>query len=184
MIRGYIASSVDGYVADKSGGIDWLRAFDDVDYGYDSFISEIETVVMGRRTYDQIPSLGIGWPYSGKRGLVVTSSPLTQLHPGVEAWTGGVDKLITYLRERNRGDVWVVGGAQLQSAFIEAGALERLELFLIPVLLGDGISLFPKTEPRPRNLVLHNVEMLPKGMTRLIYGFAPSELDSTTSRKA
>jgi dihydrofolate reductase len=169
MIRGYIATSVDGYVADKDGGIDWLRAFDDVDYGYDAFISEIDTVVMGRRTYNQIPSLGIGWPYLDKRGFVATSSPLTQRYPGVEAWAAGVDKLIARLRQGGRGDVWVVGGPQLQWAFIEAGALERLDLFLIPVLLGDGIPLFPRTTSGLKTLILDSVEMLPKGMVRLVY---------------
>ncbi|MGH6800183.1 MAG: dihydrofolate reductase family protein [Methylocella sp.] len=172
VIRGFIAASLDGYGADKSGGIGWLRTFEDVDYGYNRFISEIETVVLGRTTYDQIPSLGIGWPYPGNRGLVVTSRPLAKPYGGVEAWTLGVDKLISHLREFDEGDVWVVGGAKLQWAFIEAGALEHLDLFLIPVLLGDGVPLFPRTMPAPRTLVLRNVAMLAKGMAHLTYSFA------------
>ena len=170
-IRGYIAASVDGYVADRSGGIGWLRPFEDVDYGYDAFIAQIETVVIGRRTYDQIPLLGVGWPYPGKRCLVVTSRPLTETYPGVSAWTQGVARLIPHLRDTNLADVWVVGGAQLQWAFIEAGALDLLELFMIPVLLGDGVRLFPQSAGGLRGMVLHGVAELPKGMARLTYGF-------------
>jgi dihydrofolate reductase len=173
MIRGLIAASLDGYVADRNGGIDWLRPFEDVDYGYDRFICEIEAVVIGRATYDQIPSLGMGWPYPGKRGFVVTSRPLAQSYQGVQAWALGVDGLISHLREQSRGDVWVVGGAKLQWAFIEAGALERLDLFLIPVLLGDGVPLFPKgiSPSKPRSIVRRNAAILPKGMAHLTYGF-------------
>ena len=142
-----------------------------MDYGYEAFIAQIGTVVLGRRTYDQIPSFGVGWPYPGRRGLVVTSRPLAEAYPGVSAWTQGIEPLIPYLRDLAGADVWVVGGAQLQWAFIEAGALDVLELFLIPVLLGDGVKLFPKAAGGPRGMVLHSVASLPKGMAHLTYGF-------------
>jgi dihydrofolate reductase len=65
VIRGYIATSLDGCVADASGGLDWLAPYATVDVGYRDFTDQVGTVVMGRRTHDQIPSLGIGWPYAG-----------------------------------------------------------------------------------------------------------------------
>lgn len=76
MIRGYMAMSADGYIADAGGGVGWLEPFEDVDYGYDAFLGEIETVVMGRRTYEQIEGFGLGWPYGHREGIVLSSGGL------------------------------------------------------------------------------------------------------------
>lgn len=169
MIRGFIAASLDGYVADKDGGVDWLKPFEAVDYGYDAFIAQIGTVVMGRTTFDQIPSFGVGWPYAGKRGIVVTSRDLESPYDGVEAWRAGVEALIPRLRAQDDGDAWIVGGAALQSAFIAAGAMDQLSLFIVPVTLGDGVPLFPKHDRGANRLQLLDVAALDRGMVRLNY---------------
>lgn len=173
IIRGFIAASLDGYIADRDGGIGWLTPFDDVDYGYAGFIAEIGTVVMGRTTYDVVAGFEGGWLYAGKRGIVVTSTPLTDAPAGVEAWHAGVPALIAHLRaqerDQNGDDVWVVGGGGLQAAFIAAGALDRLDLFVIPVLLGDGVPLFPKDGTPQRRLALEATESYANGMVRLRY---------------
>ena len=174
IIRGFIAASLDGYIADRDGGIGWLTPFDGVDYGYAGFIAEIGTVVMGRRTYDDVAGFEGGWPYAGKRALVVTSRPLAGAPAGVEAWRDGVPALIDHLREQAEAgdDVWVIGGGGLQAAFIAAGALARLDLFLIPVLLGGGVSLFPPGETPSRGLTLEETESYANGMVRLRYALA------------
>ncbi|MCV6824034.1 MULTISPECIES: dihydrofolate reductase family protein [Halocynthiibacter] len=141
MIRGYIAQSADGFVADKDGGVGFLDAYQGVDYGYEPFMAEIDTVVMGRATYDQIVGFDVGWPYAGKRGVVVTSSPLETVLGDVRAWSRPLSELADDLAQ-NTGDTWIVGGPKLQAAFIELGALERLDLFVMPVLLGAGVPLF------------------------------------------
>ena len=168
-IRGFIAASVDGYIADKDGKIDWLKPFERVDYGYDDFIATIGTVVLGRTTYDQIASFGIGWPYAGKRGFIVTSKAISDPPERVEAWQDGVENLVPVLRAIDDGDIWIVGGAQLHSTFLAAGELDRLELFLIPVLLGDGVPLFSSGETNCR-LSLNGARSLGSGMVRLDYG--------------
>jgi dihydrofolate reductase len=98
-IRGFIAASLDSYIATPDGGIEWLKPFEKFDYGYDRFIAEITTVVMGRKTYDQLPALGLDWPYPGKPGIVVTSRTLASSSQGVVAWRNGVESLIAHLRE-------------------------------------------------------------------------------------
>lgn len=170
-IRGYMAMSLDGYIADAEGGVGWLTPFDGVDTGYERFIAGIDTVVMGRLTYDQIPGFSIGWPYPGKRGIVVTSRPLDVTYAEATAWQGCVAELIADLRSRKER-VWVLGGAQLQAAFLAGGGLDRLELFVIPVLLGDGVRLFPPATIAPARLTLRESEILPLGMVRLAYEFA------------
>lgn len=168
-IRGFIAASLDGYVADTNGGVDFLKPFENVDYGYEAFIASVDTVILGRKTYDQIPSFGVGWPYENKAGFVVTSTPLTHTYDGVSVWHNDAASLATQLRTRNTGDAWVVGGAQLQSAFIAAGCMDQLDLFIVPVMLGDGVPLFPKTRQIPTTARLLTSQTLNQGMVRLVY---------------
>jgi dihydrofolate reductase len=149
-IRGYIASSLDGYIATHDDGIDWLTPYDSVDFrelAYEPFIATIRTLVMGRGTYDFIAHHPSGWPYGDRRAYVVTSRPMPSGPPTVQAWSGGVDALVTQLRELDDGDVWLVGGGLLQNAFISRGGLDELDLFIVPEMIGAGIRLFPEPGP-------------------------------------
>lgn len=172
LIRGFIASSLDGRVADAGGGVEWLAPFRKVDPGYGAFIDLVGTVVMGRSTYDQIPSLGMGWPYAGKRGFVVTSRRGDPVQRGVRFWREGLPALVARLRDLDDGDAWVVGGAGLLAAFAEEGALDRLSLLIAPVLLGEGRPLFPE-RGAPRGLVLRGAASLAMGVVRLDYELLP-----------
>ncbi|MEH0198207.1 dihydrofolate reductase family protein [Caulobacter sp. CCNWLY153] len=173
LIRGFIASSLDGRVADAGGGVEWLAPFRKVDPGYGAFIDLVGTVVMGRATYDQIPSLGMGWPYAGKRGFVVTSRRGDPVQRGVRFWREGLPALVDRLRDLDDGDAWVVGGAGLLAAFAEHGALDRLSLLIAPVLLGEGAPLFPERTGPPRGLVLRGAASLAMGVVRLDYELLP-----------
>lgn len=172
-IRGYMGVSVDGYIASSDGSIDWLRKYDGVDlgaHGYERFIEDVGTVVMGRATYDAIIDLDIGWPYSGKRALVVTSRPLADPIGPLELRPGDIDALVAELRAVDDGDVWIVGGGKLQQAFIARGALDRLELFVVPELVGGGRPTFPPNG-FARNVRLAGVEALAAGVVWLDYRF-------------
>lgn len=172
-IRGYIGASLDGYIAGPDGGLDWLTRYDDVDmgpYAYERFIASIRTVVMGRATYDAVLGFDTPWPYADKRTIVVTSRPLADPPGPVEVWTDRVDRLAQRLRALDDGDVWIVGGGKLQQAMIAAGALDRLELFIVPEILGRGIPLFPPND-NARAVTLVEVKQLPRGMVRLLYAF-------------
>ena len=170
LIRGYVAASLDGFVADAAGGVDWLAPYAAVDGGYREFLDEVGTVVMGRRTHDQLPSLGAGWPYPDKRGLVVTAGRGASVHQGVRFWREGLPALVAHLRALDDGDVWIMGGAMLLAAMIEVGALDRLELLVAPLLLGEGLRLFPSTVRGLKGMTLNRVEALERGMVRLDYG--------------
>ena len=152
MIRGFIAASLDGYIADPQGSVTFLAPYEDEPAGYDSFIATVGTLVMGRRTFEACCDFA-DWPYLGKRTLVVSSTAPASLPPETEVWSLGVPALISHLRTRAEQDVWVVGGGQLQRAFLDAEALDRLDLFVVPVLLGTGIPLFPSSGHR-QSLVL------------------------------
>ncbi|PIE17409.1 MAG: hypothetical protein CSA66_05890 [Proteobacteria bacterium] len=163
----YIATSVDGFVATDDGGVGWLDAFAGDDHGYAEFIASVSTIVVGRRTYDQVRTLG-GWPYANKRTVVLTSTPLEpDAAEDTAAWHGGVEELVARLREEP-GDVWVLGGPDTLRAFREARAIDAWEIFLIPLLLGSGVPLFGGIAA-PRELRLVDTRRWPNGVVRLRY---------------
>ena len=166
-IRLYIAVSLDGYIADRDGGVEWLEPFQDQDYGYEGFLEEISVVVMGRRTWDQAHSLSSD-PYPGKRVVVLTGRKLPDAPDGVEAWQGTLAALCARLRDGTPGDVWVVGGADVVDQFMGADELDEIELYVMPLLLGSGVPLFRDTaEPRPLRLV--DTREFPTGVVQMRY---------------
>lgn len=174
-IRGYIAASLDGYIADPDGNLDWLTRYEEVDLGpfaYDRFIAGIRTVVMGRDTYDVVAGFDDPWSYADKRVIVVTSRPLRDPPGEVDVWSDRVDRLAKRLRALDDGDVWIAGGGKLQQAMIAVGALDRLELFIVPEVIGRGIPLFPPSD-FACSVKLVEVNQLPRGMVRLLYAFSP-----------
>ncbi len=173
VIRGYIAVSLDGYIASPDGTLDWLTKYDGMDAGefaYDRFIAGISTVVMGRATYDAVAGFQVVWPYADKRTFVMTSRPIDDPLGPLETWTKGVDALIAHLRALDDGDVWMIGGGQLQQAFIQRGALDTLVLFIVPEIVGGGIPLFPPTG-FARSVSLVSAEVLNLGCVCLLYEF-------------
>jgi len=171
-ILGYIAASLDGYIADGEESLDWLTGPSDFELGehhYDVFIKRIRTIVMGRTTYDWMIRSGVPWPYAAQRTIVVTSRPLGDPPVPIETRTE-IDTLVAELRGLSDGDVWMVGGGRLQMAFLERGALDELEIYIASALLGGGYPLFPATGFRatPR---LVSAKALGAGMARLHYRF-------------
>jgi dihydrofolate reductase len=170
-IVGYIASSLDGFIADPEESLDWLyKAEADLgEHHYDKFIKGIRTVVMGRTTYDWLMKSGVPWPYGEQRSIVVTSRPLSDAPANVETRTD-VDALIAELRGLDDGDVWMLGGGKLQMAFMERGALDEIEIYIASAIIGGGYPLFPATGFRATPTLL-SAKYLGRGMVRLHYSF-------------
>jgi dihydrofolate reductase len=172
-ILGYIASSLDGFIADTNESLKWLTDRKDVELGafdYNLFIKRIRTVVMGRATYDWVRNEGMKWPYEDQRCIVVTSKPIDTSYGKIEVRTD-VDALVAELRSLDDGDVWMLGGGRLQMAFIERGALDELEVYMMSALLGGGYPLFPPTGFFKENIELVEVNRLGAGCARLLYRF-------------
>lgn len=171
-ILGYIAASLDGLISAENDNLDWLFEYDGMDLGehdYRSFLKGIRTVVMGRGTYDFIARDPSPWAYDGKRTFVVTSRPIEAPKGPLEI-RSDIDALIAELRALDDGDVWMLGGGKLQMAFLERGALDEIEIYIIPEMLGGGDPLFPLTGFRASPTLI-SAKAIDRGCVRLHYRF-------------
>lgn len=171
----YIATSVDGYVADVEGGVDWLEEYqaesdgdEDVE-GFSEFFDSVDCLVMGATTYEQVREFG-EWPYSDKPTYVFTHRPLSPATEAVEFVDRDVADLSSELKQQY-DHIWLVGGAQLAQTFLQEKEVDVLRLFHVPILLGEGISLFTgeytqqglrllDTEVHDTGIVEHHYEIL------------------------
>ncbi|MFC1746700.1 dihydrofolate reductase family protein [Candidatus Neomarinimicrobiota bacterium] len=144
----YVAVSLDGFIAGENGELDWLPGSSgDIggkeDYGYTVFFESVDTLVMGRKTYDFVLSFD-KWPYGRKR-VIVLSSTLRDLPDGlpdtVELQSGTPVELYRRLECSGARHIYVDGGQTIQG-FLGAGLIDEITITRIPILLGNGISLF------------------------------------------
>jgi dihydrofolate reductase len=137
----FIATSVDGYIARRDGTIDWLASVEreGEDYGYKKFMSTVDTVVLGRNTYDFI-SREPSWPFQGKRVVVLTHRPASAKH-GETFFAGKPEQLLEQLAKKGVQNVYVDGGNAVRG-FLSAGLIAQMTISVVPVVLGAGIPLF------------------------------------------
>lgn len=165
--RAYIAVTLDGYIATLDGSIAWMKPFAALDYGFDEFMEHVGTVVMGRTTYDHLHAMG-HWPHNDKRCIVVTSRGMETAPDNVESWVGDISHLVGELRTATDCDVWVAGGAKAIRAFLDLGAIDHFDLFVMPLLLGNGKPLFIGSD-RGTHLTLLGAKTFPNGVVKLSY---------------
>ena len=171
LFRIYIAVSLDGFIARTNGAVDWLDDYDPAEFGFDDFLDSVGTLIIGRNTFDQVMEFG-DWPYDARRTIVLTSRDLPQDRPAnTEAYGGSIIELVDRLRDNRNGDgdIWVVGGGSVVTQFLFGGFADQLDIFTIPEVLGDGISLFGRDASgiKPRLL---SSEKYRSGVVRSQYG--------------
>ncbi len=163
----FIATSLDGFIARPDGRLDWLDAVQrpGEDHGYARFFAGVDTVLVGRSTYEVV--LGFGaWPYDGKRVVVRSRRPGTPRH-GEAFMAGPPAEVAVRLQAAGARRVYVDGGATI-SAFLTAGLVDDLVVSVIPVVLGEGIRLFHPPLPE-RALELQGSQPYPSGLVQLSY---------------
>ncbi len=142
----YIATSLDGYIAKDNGAVDWLSGHGDdpnVDNGYDDFYNTIDTVVMGRTTYEQVVNelSPDTWVYEGKK-CYVASRKKHASDKRAEFISDDVVEFVRDLKEQEGKDIWLIGGGKLIDQFVKHDLIDKYIITIIPTLLGYGIPLF------------------------------------------
>ncbi len=142
----YIATSIDGFIADKNGGIEWLDMVENPeqsDMGYFDFMNRIDALVMGRNTYEVVCGFGIEWPY--EKPVFVLSNNMKKVreeHDGlVFIVSGKLEKVLKEIHALGHFRLYIDGGNTIQS-FLKEDLIDELILTKIPVLLGQGVPLF------------------------------------------
>jgi dihydrofolate reductase len=171
-IRTYMFVSVDGFVSTPDGWPAQLQLPDfnpAVSHGFPEFLKDVDAVVMGRTTFD--PALGSPqWPWAGRRVYLLSSRPVPETPEPVVSDSDPA-ALLEQMRAAGHRDVHLVGGPSTVKAFSDIGALDRLELLVMPVQLGSGVPLSaPGTELQRLDLQQH--ETFPDGVVHLAYTFS------------
>lgn len=142
----FIATSIDGFITDRDGKIDWLHSIsnpDDDDFGYKQFISDIEAVVMGRNTFETLLNFNIEWPF--QIPVFVLSSSLTELpkelSEKVQLLKGDLKVILEHIHKKGYGKIYVDGGKTIQG-FLKDDLIDEMTITIIPILLGTGRPLF------------------------------------------
>lgn len=161
----YIAESLDGFVASKDGNVAWLDRFNDprVDYGMGDFMERIDTVVQGNTTYQQFKPT-----YEGKNSYVFTREPEKYSEEGVNFIKGKPHEFIEGLDEERHQNIWLVGGPELLTGFLNEEQVDELIIFIMPVLLNEGIRLFTDIKKHPQ-LTLTDSKSYDNGVVELHY---------------
>lgn len=154
----YITTSLDGFIAQKDGNIDWLDTAgnpdaemgEDADMGFFEFINSVDCMIMGRKTMEVISKMNLSeemWPYGYLRIIVLSKTlkePPVNLNNKVEIYSGDIKELVKSLEEEGYEKIYVDGRRTIQS-FMDVELINEMTILRAPFVLGAGISLFDRT---------------------------------------
>ncbi len=169
-----IATSADGYIARPDGDVEWLNRRARADYGIKAFYKTVDTIIMGRKTYDW--SMAYAKKHGMKSGVfdtnlrnfIFSKKPPKRAAPEVEFVTGPVKTFARRLRAAPGKHIWLMGGGELIASFLDAKEIDEFDIHVVPVFIGKGI---PLVAPRHRDigLKLLATKKYPDGVVRLRY---------------
>ncbi|MGE0462470.1 MAG: dihydrofolate reductase family protein [Vicinamibacterales bacterium] len=174
----HMVASLDGFVARKDGGVDWLETSDHFDGGETmapevvaAFLKTIDCYVMGSRTYEtalEFEARGLGWAYGDKPTFVLTRRELRKTRDSVEFYSGDLTRLVNERLRPTFRSTWFVGGGQVSGECLRLGLADEVRYSIVPVLIGDGISFFDGLD---NDVALHlaEVKAYVSGMVALRY---------------
>ena len=161
-----VAASLDGFIAGPNGEIDWIVP--DPTFDFASLYAGVDTVLLGRRTYEMTLQPGAPpWP-AGWRIYVFSKTLDAARHAGVTVISGNIGATVAGLRSEPGRDIWLFGGGSLFASLLAAQVVDQIEVAIMPVLLGGGTPLVSAGAPRSR-LTLTRSNTSPSGIVTLQY---------------
>ncbi|MBP2028600.1 dihydrofolate reductase [Acetoanaerobium pronyense] len=139
----YIAMSLDGFIAREDNSLDWLfRTSGEGDNGYSEFYKTIDTILMGRKTYEQILILENGkFPYKDKK-CYVFSRQYNENNECVEFINDNIGDFVNKIKNEEGKRIWLVGGGELLHEFLKHKLVDEIIIQIAPIIIGKGIRLF------------------------------------------
>jgi dihydrofolate reductase len=148
-----LAISLDGFIADKNGGFDWIIGDGDTShdtkqkFDFTKFENTIDVLVMGRKAYEDCPIKSLK-KYSSKTIYVATHKKLENNYDNVRFISGDICKQILEFKKREGKNIWIWGGAYLADPFLKADIIDEYIIGIIPIILGEGRPLFLENNPK------------------------------------
>jgi dihydrofolate reductase len=141
----YIAISLNGKIARADGQVDWLEKIpnpEKLDYGYHDFYASVDTTIQGSKTYDQVLSWNIPFPYPDKKNYVFTRNPAHEDTEHVRFISENHLAFTENLKASEGKDIWLIGGGQINTLLLNAGLVDELIVHTMPIILPDGLPIF------------------------------------------
>lgn len=163
-----VAMSLDGFIAGPDGDISFLSKVEKKgeDYGYTEFIKSIDTIIVGRKTYDKILSIGFKYP-DDKEIYIITRNEKPD-HRRLKVFSGSLKILISELKAKGGKNIFCDGGSEIINQLLMDNLIDEFIISVIPVILGDGIPLFQNLIPKT-DLKLLNCQKFDTGLVQLHY---------------
>lgn len=167
----YIATSLDGYIAKPNDDLSFLKLVEKEgeDYGYAAFNASIDTIIIGRKTFDWVAKeIGTSHYDNGERDVYVITRTARPDNGRTTFYTGQLIDLVKQLKSQNGKDIYCDGGAEVINELLKHDLIDELIISVIPILLGNGIRLFKSGRPE-QNLALVNVKSFETGLVQVYY---------------
>ncbi|MCX7987593.1 MAG: dihydrofolate reductase family protein [Bacteroidales bacterium] len=167
----FIAMSFDGYIAKPNDDLSFLKTVEKEgeDYGYDDFIATIDTIIVGRKTFDYVlKEVGFSHYDNGQRDIYVITRTEKPAIGRTTFYTGNLTELVHRLKSEQGKNIFCDGGAEIIHELLKKDLIDELIISIIPVLLGSGTRLFKDGRPE-QQLELLNVKTFDTGLTQLHY---------------
>ena len=167
----FIATSLDGYIAKPNDDLSFLKLVEKEgeDYGYAKFTSTIDTIILGRKTYDWVlREIGASHYDNGERDVYVITRTGRPDVGKTKFYTGDLTELVRQLKSENGKNIYCDGGAEIVSELLKNDLIDELIISVVPVLVGDGTRLFKDGRPE-QQLELLNAKTFDTGLTQLHY---------------
>lgn len=164
----YIAMSLDGYIAKPNDDLGFLSVVDKEgeDYGYADFVSSVDTVIIGRKTYDWVAKQ-FDFPHAEKRTYVITRTQRPNLG-NLEFYTGSLTELVLKLKAEIGKSIYCDGGAEIVNDLLKNNLIDEFIISVIPILVGSGKKLF--NDGRPEQMLhLVSAKAYDSGLVQLHY---------------
>jgi dihydrofolate reductase len=163
-----VAASLDGFIAGPNGEYDWIIQDPTMDFG--EIFRQFDTAVMGRNCYEGMLRLGHSPKELGMKTYVASTTLIPAQHPEVSIISTDVAKTVADLKRKSRKSIWLFGGGTIFRSLLDAGLVDRVEVSVIPILLGGGVPLVPPGRRWPLNF--KDSRTFPSGIVSLTYGIA------------
>jgi dihydrofolate reductase len=167
----FIATSLDGYIAKPNDDLSFLKLVEKEgeDYGYAKFTDTIDTIILGRKTYDYVlKEIGPSHYDNGKRNVFVITRTQKPSVGKTTFYTGNLTELVEQLKSESGKNIYCDGGAEIVNELLKSDLIDEFIISIVPVLVGNGTRLFKNGRPE-QQLELVNSKTFDTGLTQLHY---------------